>query len=134
MSCSVGHRCGLDPALLSLQHRPVATAPIGPLAWELPCAEGVALEKAKRQEKKKKKKVNKSRTKSCEVLSDSSDVHFPDVDVECVFIYLLFICMFSLEKCLLSSFAYFLIECLPRWGNWQVPVEYKFQLCAMSKF
>ena len=36
-----------------LWHRLVATAPIGPLAWELPYAAGVAL---KRQKKKKKKK------------------------------------------------------------------------------
>ena len=35
--------------------RPVATAPIRPLAWEPPYAAGVALEKAKRQKKKKKK-------------------------------------------------------------------------------
>ena len=32
--------------------RPVATAPIGPLAWEPPYAEGAALEKAKRLKKK----------------------------------------------------------------------------------
>ena len=31
-------------------------APIRPLAWEPPCAEGVALEKAERPKKKKKKK------------------------------------------------------------------------------
>ena len=45
-----------DPALLWLWCRPVATAPIRPLAWEPPYAAGVALEKAKRQPKKKKKK------------------------------------------------------------------------------
>ena len=39
--------------LLWLWHRPATAAPIGPLAWELPCAEGVA---QKRQKKKKKKK------------------------------------------------------------------------------
>ena len=54
MSCGVGHRRGLDPALLWLWCRPVATAPIGPLPWEPPCATEVALEKAKRQKKKKK--------------------------------------------------------------------------------
>jgi len=36
-----------DPALLWLWCRPVATAPIRPLAWEPPCAAGAALEKAK---------------------------------------------------------------------------------------
>ena len=55
MSCGVRHRHGLDPVLLWLWHRPVATAPIKPLAWEHPCAEGVALEKEKKDKKKKKK-------------------------------------------------------------------------------
>ena len=35
MNCGVGHRCGSDLALLWLWCRPVATAPIRPLAWEL---------------------------------------------------------------------------------------------------
>ena len=48
MSCGVGHRRSLDPALLWLWHRPAAVAPIGPLAWELPYAMGVALKKKKR--------------------------------------------------------------------------------------
>ena len=43
-----------DPALLWLWHRPVATAPSGPLVWELPYATGAAQEMAKRQKKKKK--------------------------------------------------------------------------------
>ena len=51
MSCGVGCRCGLDPTLLWLWHRPVATALIRPLAWEHPYAVGVAVEKAKRQKK-----------------------------------------------------------------------------------
>ena len=50
MSCGVGCRCGSDPELLWLWHRPAATAPIGPLAWEPPYAVGVAL---KSQKKKK---------------------------------------------------------------------------------
>ena len=54
MSCGVGRRRGSDPALLWLWRRLAATAPIGPLAWEPPCAEGAAQEKAKRQKKKKK--------------------------------------------------------------------------------
>ena len=53
MSCSVGCRCGLDPALLWLWHRLAAIAPIPPLAWEPPYAAGVAQEMAKRQKKKK---------------------------------------------------------------------------------
>ena len=45
MSCGVGHRCGLDPAL----HRPAAVGPIQPLAWEPPCATGAALKRQKRK-------------------------------------------------------------------------------------
>ena len=45
MSCGAGHRRGLDLALLWLWRRPVATAPIGPLAWEPPYASGVALKR-----------------------------------------------------------------------------------------
>ena len=58
MSCGVGCRHGLDPALLRLWRRPVATALIQPLAWEPPYAKGVAQEMAKRQKKKRKKKNN----------------------------------------------------------------------------
>ena len=54
---------GSDPALLWLWRRPAATAPIGPLAWEPPCAAGAAQEIAKTTttttKDKKKKKVLK---------------------------------------------------------------------------
>ena len=49
VSCGVGRRHCSDPALLWLWRRPVATAPIRPLAWEPPCAAGAAQEMAKRQ-------------------------------------------------------------------------------------
>ena len=55
VSCGVGCRHGSDPALLRLWRRPVATAPIRPLAWEPPYAVGAAQEKAKRQQQKLKK-------------------------------------------------------------------------------
>ena len=55
VSCGVGRRLDSDPALLRLWHRLASTAPIRPLAWEPPYAEGAALEKAERQKKKKKK-------------------------------------------------------------------------------
>ena len=55
MSCDVGCRCGSDPELLWLWRRPVATAPIKPLAWEPPYAMGATLEKAKRQTNKQTK-------------------------------------------------------------------------------
>ena len=51
MSCGVGHRRGLDPALMWLWCKPAAAALIGPLAWESPYAVDAAL---KRQKKKKK--------------------------------------------------------------------------------
>ena len=43
MSCGVGHRRGLDLALLWLWRRRVAASLIGPLDWEPPYALGVAL-------------------------------------------------------------------------------------------
>ena len=51
-AAALDHRCGFDPALLWLWHRPAAVAPIQPLAWELPYATGAV---PKRKKKKKKK-------------------------------------------------------------------------------
>ena len=69
----MGCRRGSDPALLWLWHRPVATAPIQPLAWEPPYAAEAAQEiattttkdkkKKKKSLKKKKKKKKESRLK-----------------------------------------------------------------------
>jgi len=56
VSYGVGCRCGLDPVLLWLWRRLVATAPTVLLAWEPPYAAREAQEMAKRQKKKKKKK------------------------------------------------------------------------------
>ena len=56
VSRGVGCRCGLDPELLWLWHRPAATALIRPLAWEPSYAEGAAQAMAKKPEKDKKKK------------------------------------------------------------------------------
>ena len=53
MSCGVGRRRSSGPALLWLWWRPVATAPIRPLAWEPPHAAGAALEKTKKERKEK---------------------------------------------------------------------------------
>ena len=50
-TAQIPHCCG------SLWCRPVATAPIRPLAWEPPYAMGTVLEKAKRKKKKKKLEV-----------------------------------------------------------------------------
>ena len=49
MSCGVGRRSGLDPALLWLWRRPAAVALIEPLAWEPPYAVDAALEKTKKK-------------------------------------------------------------------------------------
>ena len=53
MSRGVGRRRSWDLALLWLWCRPVAVAPIPPLAWELPYPAGVALKKAKKKKKQK---------------------------------------------------------------------------------
>ena len=45
----VGRGLSLDLVLLWLWCRPVATAPIQPLAWEPPYAEGVALKRQQQQ-------------------------------------------------------------------------------------
>jgi len=55
VSCGVDCRRSSDPALLWLWHRPAATAPIGPLAWEPPYATGVAQEKMAKKTKKNEK-------------------------------------------------------------------------------
>ena len=53
MSCGVGGRRGLDPALLWLWCRAAATAPIRSLAWEPPYAVGAAQEKTKKNNNNK---------------------------------------------------------------------------------
>ena len=53
MSCGIGRRRGLDPALLWLWQRLVATAPIRPLTWEPSYALGAALKKKKKGQNKK---------------------------------------------------------------------------------
>ena len=50
-----------DLVLLWLWHRPVATVPIRPLAWEPPYATGAALEKTQRQTNKQTKKANREK-------------------------------------------------------------------------
>uniref|UniRef100_A0A8D1BHD7 Cytosolic iron-sulfur assembly component 3 n=1 Tax=Sus scrofa TaxID=9823 RepID=A0A8D1BHD7_PIG len=57
----LGCRRGSDPALLWLWRRPVATAPIQPLAWEPPYAAGAAQEIATTTKDKKKKKRKERR-------------------------------------------------------------------------
>ena len=61
VSCGVGCRLGSDPTLLWLWRRLVATAPIGPLAWEPPYAAGAAQEIATTTttKDKKRQKINK---------------------------------------------------------------------------
>ena len=59
VSCGVGHRCGSDPALLWLWYRPVAAAPIQPLAWEPPYAMGADLKRPKTKQNKTKQNKTK---------------------------------------------------------------------------
>ena len=55
MSCGIGRRRGLDPSLLWLWCRLVATAPIRPLAWEPPHAMALKRQKTKQNKQTKKK-------------------------------------------------------------------------------
>ena len=57
MSCGVGCRQGSDLALPWLWRRPVATAPIRPLAWEPPYTMGAVLQRKKDQKKNQHKKT-----------------------------------------------------------------------------
>ena len=74
MSCGVGRRCGSDSVLLWLWHRPAATAPVGPLAWEPPHATDAALKRQKKK-KKKKKRMKHGNLKFEPLLPPNSDHH-----------------------------------------------------------
>ena len=50
VSCGVGPKCHSDIVLLWLWHRVEAAAPTQPLAWEHPCAAGVAERRKERKE------------------------------------------------------------------------------------
>ena len=52
MSCGVGHRHGLDLAMLWQWCKPAALGPIRPLAWEPPYAMGVTLKRQKTNKQK----------------------------------------------------------------------------------
>ena len=60
VSCGVGRRCGSDPLLLGLWHRPAAISLIRPLAWELPYAVDAVLKSKKTKQNKTKKKQKKA--------------------------------------------------------------------------
>ena len=61
MNCGVGPIRGSDPALLWLWHRPVATAPISPLAWEISICCRCGPRKGKKTKKKTKNKQTKKK-------------------------------------------------------------------------
>jgi len=60
--------------LLWLWHRPVAIAPITPLACEPPYAEGTALEKAKRQKKLEVGEVREFRGTNLELVDEDLEI------------------------------------------------------------
>ena len=64
MSCGVGRRCGLDPALLWLWRRPADAAPIRPLAWESPYAIDEAVKKKRKKDLHNDSYAPKNITKS----------------------------------------------------------------------
>ena len=55
VSCSVGHRRGLNPVWL--WHRPAAADLIRPLAWKLPYAACAALKRKKKKKREREKQV-----------------------------------------------------------------------------
>ena len=59
VSCSVGHRCGLDLVLLWLWL--AAVAPITPVAWEPPYGAGVALKSKNQKQNKTKNHMEKKK-------------------------------------------------------------------------
>ena len=58
VSCAVGHRQGLDLALLWLWHRLLAEALTQPLAYKLPYAAHEALKRQKRKKEPKKHQIH----------------------------------------------------------------------------
>ena len=64
MSCGVGCKLSLDPALLWLWCKLAAVAPIRPLAWETPYATSETLKSKKKKTKKTKKKKQKKQKKT----------------------------------------------------------------------
>ena len=74
MSCGVGHRHSSDPTLLWLWNRLAATASIGPLARESPCASGAAIEKTKKKKKKKKKEKDKKQANKMSLMKLTPEV------------------------------------------------------------
>ena len=70
VSCGVGCRHGLDPALLWQRRKLAATALIRPLAWDPPYAMSVTL-------KKKKKKTKKIKNRYIAQSSNSTSGYTP---------------------------------------------------------
>ena len=61
MSYGVCYRQGSDLALLWLWYKPVATGPIGPVAWEPPYATAEALKRPKKKKKKEREREKEER-------------------------------------------------------------------------
>ena len=61
VSCGIGQRCSSDPEVLWLQHKLATAAAVQPLAWELPYATGVGLERKEGRKKERKKGRKKER-------------------------------------------------------------------------
>ena len=98
MSCDVGRRHGLDPALLWLWYRLVATAPIRPLAWEPPYAVGAAL-------KRKEKNIYIYKTRNDLM---RKHVHWPLNNTSLNYMYPLKQVFFSIHTCTVDVFSLYL--------------------------
>ena len=97
MSCGVDHRHSSDPKLLWLRYRPVATAPIRPLAWEPSYTTWVALERTK----SKTKKTNKQKPKRDPCLEKLEEKLLDLIILffSCRNQILFFACMFAVVLC-----------------------------------
>jgi len=72
--CGVGRGCGWEPTMLWLWqwHKPAATAPTGPLAWE-PQPVNEALKKKKKKSKQNMKQNNETNVQSSTICDSAHD-------------------------------------------------------------
>ena len=143
MSCGVGRRCGSDPTLRWLWHKPAATAPIQLLSWEHPYAMGVALKSQKKKKNKTKKQSQvfisiifdtkspfwnliKKPIKSELALTTTNKISFPWFFYKVLYPFSLPLSYFSFgssqslqfRTTLLSHFTYKSTSCLPCIQSW----------------
>ena len=91
-----GSQTRLRSPLLWLWRRPAATAPIRPLAWELPCVVGLAV---------KRKNIKLDSFKCCYLIEASPQLKW--------YVFLILFWFFSCSKSYLLLFSYFCTDSPP---------------------